>query len=202
MTPTPLNQGTSGLELVRERTRYSRLPKEILATVPATANTVRGGRQIAAERTPESRWPSAKLAATTRTTRLSTCISCRAVRHLVQYFFRQRLGIALEFDDPLRDDESFDPGRIEQWSLKNELARATLNRDAEIDARLVASGMLGHGFGASSQIEQARQAQGDLLAQLQHYADNASEAMHDRALSMLDEHWLRGTVERVLSGSA
>jgi exodeoxyribonuclease V gamma subunit len=112
-------------------------------------------------------WPQHPLATLTSSTSIELEQLKRFINHPVQYFFRARLGVYLDRDDLPDDDETFDLGYLEQWQIKQQLARDTLNGNDHGSERMLAEGLLAHGQAAATQINNIRQGQTDWFEALQ-----------------------------------
>lgn len=101
----------------------------------------------------------------------------RFLRHPIEAFFRQRLGIQLFREETPADDEIFDLNKLDEWALKQELARDVLGRHDGSMERILAQGSLAHGHAAESQLKQIAQQHHNWLQALKPFSGIASRAL-------------------------
>ena len=116
-------------------------------------------------------WPNRALLQSS----IEDAIELAQLRHFVAnpiaYFFRHRLGISLERDAALADDETFDLSHLEQWQIRQQLAADVLDGREDSAQRLQAEGFLAHGHAAEFQIEEINRADADWFEAIAGYRD-------------------------------
>ena len=94
----------------------------------------------------------------------------RFLRHPIKAFYQQRLGIHLNREEVAADDEVFDLNKLDEWTLKQQLARDVLGCQKDSMERILAQGSLAHGHAAESQLNQIAQQHHNWLQALKPFA--------------------------------
>ncbi len=121
------------------------------------------------------------------------------VSHPVQFFFRQRLGLYLERESEVEDDETFVLGPLQRWQLKQQLAADLLDGRRDSSERLLAGGLLAHGEAGRQQIEIARTEQSQWFEALQAYESSARQR-RSVDLRLPDGSDLTGSIDGYYTG--
>jgi len=116
-------------------------------------------------------WPNRVLAQTPIEEDIELAQLRRFLANPIAYFFRQRLGIYLEHDTTLADDETFDLSHLEQWQLRQQLAVDVLDGSEDSAQRLQAEGLLAHGHAGEFQIEKVKREDAEWLEAIACYRD-------------------------------
>ncbi|MCP4874268.1 MAG: exodeoxyribonuclease V subunit gamma [Gammaproteobacteria bacterium] len=144
-------------------------------------------------------WPEQPLTTTSTDNNIDLDQLRRFINHPIQYFFRTRLNLYLDRDDLHVDDETFDLNPLEQWRLKQQLARDTLSGSDQGSERLIAEGLLAHGQAAATQIDNIRQAQAGWFEALAEFVECRDTSL-PIDLSIGNTARLSGTVNAYFPG--